>query len=305
MAIIISGASGDLGRRVTRQLLSQVPASDLILTTRNPDALTELAGQGARVRKADLGNPEALAAAFSGGHIMLLISTLSIGHRRIEHHRNAIEAAKKAGVGHIVYTSSVGMHPRTPCLSGQEHWATEQMLHQSGLAFTMLRDSWYADVVAQVVIKPAIAEGKIEMSMGDGYVAPVAKQDCANAAAAVLRDPGRHAGATYEITGPLLMTLPEIVALASDATGKPLAYVDISLEEQQARFDAMGINREYYENMENESHTPWASNEMISYQMAIKQGFFAVCSRHVQFITGQPAMTMRQVIEANGPYDNP
>jgi len=299
MKIIVSGASGDLGGKVTRQLLKQVPASDLILTTRNPGALSEIAAKGAQVRWADFGHPEELVGALIGGNVMLLISTLSIGDRRIEHHRNALQAAQKAGVSHVIYTSSVGIHPRTPCLSGQEHYATEQMLQKSGLAFTILRDSWYADVFAQLLLKPAIATGKLVMSVGDGLVAPVAKQDCADAAASVLLDPEKHAGAIYEITGPQMMSLSEMVALASEVTGKPVKYVNVSHAEQQAVFDSMGIKKEYEEGMKSETHDAWASNEMISYEMAIKQGFFAICSHHVQFVTGRPALTLRQVIESN------
>ncbi len=301
MKIIVSGASGDLAGRVTTRLLEQVPASDLILTTRNPDALSEIAARGARVRWADFGQPGELAGALTGGDVMLLISTLSIGDRRIEHHGNALQAAQKAGVGHVIYTSSAGIHPRTPCLSGQEHYATEQMLQKSGLAFTILRNSWYAEVFAQLLLKPALTTGKLVMSVGDGPVAPVAKQDCADAAAGVLLDPERHAGAIYEITGPGLLTLTEMVALASEVTGKPIKYVNVSHAEQQAIFDSMGIKKEYEEGMKSETHDAWASNEMISYEMAIKQGFFAICSRHVQFITGRPATTLRQVINNSLP----
>ena len=299
MKIIVSGASGDLGGKVTRQLLKQVPATDLILTTRNPGALSEIAAKGAQVRWADFGQPEELVDAFIGGNVMLLISTLSIGRRRIEHHRNALQAAQKAGVSHVIYTSSVGIHPRTPCLSGQEHYATEQKLQKSGLVFTILRNSWYAEVFAQNLLKPAIATGKLVMSVGDGLVAPVAKQDCADAAASVLLDPEKHAGAIYEITGPHLMCLSEMVVLASEVTGKPIRYVNVSHAEQQAVFDSMGIKKEYEEGMKSETHDAWASNEMISYEKAINQGFFAICSRHVEFITGRPATTLRQVIEIN------
>jgi NAD(P)H dehydrogenase (quinone) len=90
-----------------------------------------------------------------------------------------------------------------------------------------------------------------------------------------------------------------MVALASEITGKSIQYVNVSHTEQQAIFDSMGIKREYEEGMKSETHDAWSSNEMISYEKAIKQGFFAICSRHVQFITGRPAITLQQVIESN------
>ena len=185
MSIIVSGASGDLGRRITTLLLEQVPASSLILLTRNPSSLRELADLGAEVRQADFDDGKSLQSAMRGGEVLMLISTLSIGRRAIQH-GNAIRAARAAGIGHIVYTSSCGIQPQTPSLSGQEHHATEQLLQRSGLRYTILRNSWYADVIPQLLLLACLATGTLVMSTGDGLIAPVAKQDCARVAAGVL-----------------------------------------------------------------------------------------------------------------------
>ena len=298
MAIIISGASGDLGSKVTQQLLQSVPASELILLTRNPDSLAELAAKGAQVRKADFDDTETLTKALAGGHIMLLISTLSIG-RRVEQHSNAINAAKQAGVSHIVYTSSLGIQPQTPSISGREHYATEELIRASGLTFTILRNTWYAEVTPTMIFKPGIDSGMIMANTGDGCVAPVCKQDCANSAAAVLSSPSQHAGSIYEITGPDLINFTDIAALASEYSGKPVSFKNISAEESLAIFDAMGVNREYEEGMLSDSGHAWASEEMVTYQTAIKEHYFAICSHHVELITGKPATPIRAVIEAN------
>lgn len=295
MNVIISGASGDLGRRVTACLLQQLSASRLILLTRNPATLAAEAGQGATVRKADFDDTAGLSQALQGGDVMLLISTLSIG-KRAQQHRNAIEAAKAAGVKHVVYTSSCGIQPQTPSISGQEHYATEQTLQQSGLTFTILRNSWYADITPQLLMPDGIAMGSLVASTGEGVVAPVAKDDCARVAAAVLADPMRHQNAIYEITGPDLFTFAGIARLCSEASGKPIAYQNVSHAEKQAIFDAMGVNRDYEEGMMNANTNAWASNEMITYEMAIRQGFFSVCSRHVEMITGRPALNLRDVV---------
>ncbi|MEY4642034.1 MAG: hypothetical protein RLZZ227_2028 [Pseudomonadota bacterium] len=296
MKLVISGASGDLGRRVTTELLQQVPASDLILLSRTPESLDAEAARGATRRQADFSKPATLAAAMQGGEVLLLISTLSIG-KRAEQHGNAIAAAKAAGIKHIVYTSSGGIQPQTPSLSGQEHYATEQLLLNSGLRFTILRNSWYADVTPLLLLPAGLATGSLVASTGDGRIAPVAKGDCARVAACVLLAPQKHANAIYEITGPELLTFADLARLLSETSGKAISYVEVSHDEKLAMFDAMGIARDYEEGMMSEHSNAWASSEMISYEKAIKQQFMSVCSRHVDLITGKPAMTIRDVIQ--------
>jgi NAD(P)H dehydrogenase (quinone) len=296
MKIILSGASGELGRKITAHLLEQVPASNLVLLTRNPDSLRDVAAKGAEVRKADFDDAPGLERALRGGDVFLLISTLSIG-KRVRQHTTAINAAKAAGVRHVVYTSSCGIQPQTPSISGQEHYATEQALQKSGLKFTILRNSWYADVIPLLIMPAGIAMGSFAASTGDGLVAPVAKDDCARAAAAVLVNAPRHANAIYEITGPALFTFAGLIAHCSTVSRKPIVYHNVSHADKQAIFDAMGVNREYQEGMMNDNTAAWASDEMITYEMAIKQGFFALTSRHVEQITGRKALTFAEVVQ--------
>jgi len=299
MTIVVSGASGDLGKRITSILLGKIPASELVLLTRNPDSLAEAAAKGATVRKADFNDPAALQAALEGGDVFMLISTLSIG-KRAQQHGNAINAAKAAGVKHVVYTSSCGIQPQTPSISGQEHYATEQTLINSGLKYTILRNSWYADVIAQMFLPMGIATGEIVASTGDGLIAPVAKDDCARAAAGVLVNAKTHENAIYEITGAELLTFADITRHCSDFSGKPITYKNVSHDEKLAIFDAMGVNRDYEEGMMNENTNAWASNEMITYEMAIKQQFFSLCSNHVGLITGQRAIDLPEVLKRFG-----
>jgi len=296
MTIIVGGASGDLGTRITKLLLEKTNPENLVLLSRSPEKLAWAKELGAETRQADFDDKQGLIKAMAGGHVFMLISTLSIG-RRSEQHSNAIAAAKEAGIPHVVYTSSLGIQPQTPSISGQEHHATERVLQQSGLTFTILRNSWYADVVPTLFIPIGIETGSIVASTGDGYIAPVSKQDCANAAASVLLNPDNHENAIYEITGPELLSFSDIAGLCSKACEKEITFVNVSHEEKQAIFDNMGVNRDYEEGMMNEKTNAWASNEMITYEMAIKQLFFSIQSRHVELITGQPATTLQQVIE--------
>jgi NAD(P)H dehydrogenase (quinone) len=299
MSIVITGASGSFGRQVTELLLEKVPASDLILVTRNPAALDQLRARGARIRAGDFDKPETLVQALALGEKMLLISTLAVGPRRRRQHRAAIEAAVAAGVKHLVYTSSAGIHPKTPSLAVADHYFTEELLRRSSIAFTILRDSQYAEIIATMLAPMALRTGKWTMSAGEGSMAFVSKKDCIASAAAVLSSSG-HEGAVYEITGPELYTFRQAAAIASELGGRPIEYVTVSDEEKLAIFDAAGVPREYVDGMANDDGTGvWGSEEMVSYERAIREGYFSVCSHHVQLLTGRPARSLREVFLAN------
>ncbi|MGA3295152.1 MAG: SDR family oxidoreductase [Candidatus Acidiferrales bacterium] len=299
MSVIVTGASGSFGRQVTELLLEKVPAPELILVTRNPAALAQLAARGAQVRAGDFDKPETLVKAFAGGEKMLLISTLAVGSRRQHQHRAAIEAAVAAGVQHLIYTSSAGIHPKNPSLAVADHVVIEELLRRCGAAFTILRDSQYAEVIATMLGPMALRSGKWIMSAGDGRIAFASKRDCVASAAAVLTSPG-HEGAVYEITGPELYTFRQAAALASELGGRPIEYVTVSDEEKLAIFDAAGIPREYIDGMANDDGTGiWGSDEMVSYERAIREGYFSICSHHVQLLTGRPARSLREVFLAN------
>jgi NAD(P)H dehydrogenase (quinone) len=299
MSIVITGASGSYGRQVTELLLQKMPAAELTLVTRKPAALVQLAARGAQVRFGDFDKPETLVPALAGAEKMLLISTLAVGSRRQQQHRAAIEAAGKAGIKHIVYTSTVGTHPKTPSFAGADHYFTEELLRRSGMAFTFLRDAQYAEVVATMIAPMALQMGKLVMSTGDGCMAFVSKKDCVASAAAVLTSSG-HEGAAYEITGPELYTFVDVAALASELGGKPVEYVAVTLEEKLAFFDAAGVPREYVEGMANDDGTGvWGSLEMLSYERAVREHYFSVCSHHVELLTGRPARSLREVFLAN------
>ncbi|HWW80563.1 MAG TPA: NAD(P)H-binding protein [Steroidobacteraceae bacterium] len=298
MSTVITGASGAFGRMVTELLLESTPPSELILVTRKPEALAHLAARGAEVRYGDFDDGDSLAAAFGGGERMLLISTLDVGERRRRQHTAAVQAAVAAGIQHIAYTSTVGIHPRSPAFVVADHLHTEELLRRCGVAFTILRDSQYAEVVATMIAPQALACGKWVTSAGEGCMAFVSKKDCVAVAAAVLSTPG-HEGAVYEITGPELLSFRDAAALAAEISGRPIEYVVVSHEEKQATFDAAGIPRRYVEGVLHEQSGPWASDEMMSYERALGEGYFAVCSRHVELITGRPALSLREVFLAN------
>ena len=207
--VAITGASGQLGRLVAERVLAQCAPRDVILATRSPNAL-ELAPAGAEIRRADFDEPDSLRAALVGADRMLLISATDL-ERRVAQHRAAIAAAEAAGVRHVIYTSGSRPAPPNPAAVAPSHYATEQALAASGLAWTVLRNSLYADYQSHEALH-AIETGVLAHNRGAGRVAYVARDDCAAAAAAVLLQDG-HDGAVYDITG----------AESSDARGARVA----------------------------------------------------------------------------------
>lgn len=222
--IIVSGASGQLGKLVVKELLARgVPAKNLILVSRSTSALDEFAKQGAVVRYGDLEKQESLAAAYAGGTRLLLISVGFGGTPRPELHGRAINAAKAAGVKQIAYTSWVALSKGDKTGLGVDHSATEELLQKSGVAYTFLRNSIYMDMLVQAGAK-IVADGRATAVPNENKIGYVTRQDCAAAAAAVLTTPG-HDNKAYDITGPEVIGQAEIAAAASAVTGKSLPVV--------------------------------------------------------------------------------
>lgn len=295
--IVISGASGDLGRRVTKLLLKNTAHEDLTLVTRTPGKLADRAAQGIRVLQGEYQDRESLDAAYLGAETLFLISGLNLG-RRIAEHRNAIAAAQRAGIRHIVYTSVSGVQPNNPAMSAKDHYQTELDLRASGLKFTFLRNALYSEIVSSIQIAPAAASGGLEMAAGSGSLAPAAKADVARAAAAVIHDPQKHEGAVYEITGPELLNYEDIACIGAEIFDTPIVYTPVTPEERQAFFDSIGMPRTYDPNMPlNPDGHLWASDELVTADMAVAQGYQAVLSQHVKQITGQEPETLRSVME--------
>ncbi len=299
MAIIVTGASGQFGRAAADRLLRIVPAKELILTTRKPQQLADLAARGAHVRHADFDHPATLGPAFAGGDRMLLISTARVGSR-VGQHRNAIEAAKKAGVRHIAYTSVLNAdNPGNPAIVKLDHRATEEILDASGLAWTFLRDSQYAEAVGMAIAPVALASGRHCSSTENGRVAFVSRDDCVDCAVAVLTTPG-HEKKAYELTGPQLFTFEQTCALISEIAGKRIDYVRVDDDGMFAHFDSLGIPRHASDDPTT-APIPWCSTDMVSFERAIREGYFDVLTDHVQRLTGHPPRSLREVLLAYKP----
>lgn len=235
--IVITGATGQLGRLVIQSLLKKLPASQIVAAVRNPARAADLAAQGVQVRQADYTDPASLEAAFQGAEKVLLISSSEIGQRTVQH-RNVVDAAKKAGVSLVAYTSILHAD-RSPLGLAGEHAATEAYLRESGLPFVSLRNGWYTENYLASV-QPALQHGAFIGSAGEGRIASAARADYAEAAAVVLSTPGQ-AGKVYELAGDDSYTLTEFAAELSRQSGKQIPYVNLPEADFKAALLGAGL----------------------------------------------------------------
>lgn len=291
--IIVSGASGQFGHAAASQLLDM--DAEVIALSRSSGRLADLAARGADVRAADFDSPDGLAEAMAGGDKLLLVSTTLVG-QRARQHGNAIAAAKAAGVRHIVYTSLLGVRrPGNPSVEGFDHIATEQILEESGLAWTMLRNSLYAEAVATAMAIPALMAGSKPENAGAGRVPIVSRDDCVAIAVGVLTQEG-HENKAYDVTGPDLWTLPDAMALVSEMAGKPIAVQPVDDAGMFAYFDSLGVPRKS-EDVDPAGPIPWASEGMVTFGQSIREGFMDIVSDDVERITGRKPRGLKSVLE--------
>ena len=236
MSIVVTGATGQLGRLVVEALLDRgVPAGEVVATGRRTEVLDDLAGRGVVVRRADFADPASLRAAFAGAEKVLLVSGSEVG-RRVEQHGNVIAAARDAGVQLIAYTSITRADTSTLLLAA-EHRATEQLLSEAGLTTVLLRNSWYLEnYTAQL---PVYLQHGIAGAAGTGRVSAATRADYAQAAAAVLATDG-HAGAVYELGGEPF-SMEELARTVSGATGRTIHYTDLPVEQFQQVLVGAGL----------------------------------------------------------------
>ena len=273
--LFVTGASGQLGRRVVDFLLED--GANAVAGTRNPDDVAPTFKKNLPMRRADFDDPSSLETAFEGVNRLLIISTDAIG-RRSEQHRNAIDAAKKAGVKHIVYTSLVNPE-NSPAVFAPEHVVTEKMLNDSGIAHTILRNNIYTDML--ITKLPHVVEsGFLAGLAGNGGVGYVTRDDAARAAAAAL-SATTTASATYDITGPAVITQTDLAGIVASISGRPVNYVAITPEELRKVI------------------SPAYAELVVSLEFTIAQGKLAVASGDFLKLTGRAPETAAAFLEAH------
>lgn len=235
--IVVTGASGQLGRLVIEALLKKLPAGEIVAAVRHPEKVADLAARGVQVRQADYDQPASLATAFKGADKLLLISASEVG-RRVTQHRAAIEAAQAAGVGLLAYTSI--LHADTsPLPLAAEHQETESLIRASGLPAVILRNGWYTENHL-AGIPTALQYGVVLGSAGAGRFSTAARADYAEAAAAILTQ-DKQAGHIYELAGDEAYTLGEFAAELAQQSGKAVTYQDLPEGEFKAALLGAGL----------------------------------------------------------------
>ncbi|WP_285106487.1 NAD(P)H-binding protein [Promicromonospora sp. MEB111] len=222
--IVVSAASGAFGRLVLSELLTRVPAGQLVAAVRDPGTVADLAARGIEVRRGDYDQPESLRTAFRGADRLLLISSPALDtDRRTAQHLAAIDAATGAGVRTIAYTSFLGADRGGDGMNAAHH-STEQTVVESGLDYTILRHPFYSDAFINAGLRTAVASGTLVSASGGRGLNTASRADLAAAAAIALTD-DTHVGRAYDLAGPL-WTYPQLADALTAATGRPVAHHD-------------------------------------------------------------------------------
>src|SRR5690606_1326641 len=282
MRIAIASASGQLARATAENVLEKVSPDDVVLVSRNVEALADFARGGVTVRYGDYDEPESLPAAFEGADRLLLVSLHQLGHR-VTQHRNTIDAAVAAGVRHVVYTSYIMVHPDCPSTVVPDHLRTHELQDASGLEVTYLRIGLFAETPVTQILPPSIARGMLVDNTDHAKGAFVYRDDCAAVAAAVLTSSG-HEGRTYDVTGPELLGFDEIAALAAKVSGRSVGYLSVPDDELDAQLRAAGVPDE-------------VRGMIVSFGVALRAGYGEPLTDTVQRLTGRPARPIADLME--------
>ena len=276
MKIGVTGATGQFGQIVVSKLKEKIAANSIVALVRSPQKASNL---GVQTREADYNKPETLPAALQGIDTLLLISGNESG-KRVTQHKSIIEAAKKAGVKWIVYTSVLHADTTTINIAG-EHLVTEAVLEESSIPFTLLRNSWYTENYTNS-IPAALKGGAFFGSAEAGKISSAARKDYAEAAVAVLTSEG-HQGKIYELAGDNAYTLTDLAAEISRQTGKDIPYKNLPEAEYAAILTNFGV--------------PQAFAQVISnWDVSVSKGDLFDDSRQLSKLIGRPTTSISEAV---------
>jgi len=280
---LVTGAGGHLGQLTVEHLLATKPGK-VIAGSRDPAKLAALAGKGAETRRVDFDDPASLDAAFKGVDRLLIVSADDIvtPGRRLHQQTAAVDAAARAHVSHVVYTSMPNPEPGSLIPFAPDHYGTEQALAKSGLAHTILRVSWYAENLLRS-LPSILPTGKWYSSAGDGRVANVGRDDVARTAAAAL---AKTPGGKFDVTGPDLLTTRQIAAIVAEVFAKPVEVAPVSDEQLLAGMIAAGVPKVFAE-------------LGVAFDANTRAGKVDLISDAVLKLTGKPPASLRDVLAAN------
>ncbi|MFD7284872.1 SDR family oxidoreductase [Streptomyces sp. NPDC059863] len=280
MSIVVTGATGNLGRLVVAALLSDgVPADGIAIVVRNEEKAADLVARGVELRVADYSRPETLADAFRAGDRVLLISGSEVG-QRVPQHTAVIDAARAADVAQLAYTGILG-GPDADLRLADEHKATERLILDSGLPYTFLRNGWYTENYSGN-LAPVLEHDAVVAAAGEGRIASASRADYAAAAAAVLTGEG-HLNKAYELSGDTAWSLSEYAAELSRQTGRTIAYNNVPAGTLLGILTGAGVPE------------PMASI-LVDVDQGIERGLLAGTTGDLARLTGRPTTPLAETI---------
>lgn len=289
--IIVTGATGRLGRQVVERLLTRVSADEVGVSVRDPQKAQAFADQGVRVRQGSFTDPADLAHAFEGASQVLIVSIDKFGEEAVQQHRAAIDGAVAAGARRILYTSHMGAGASSHFQACRDHAATEEALRASGVPFTSLRDGFHASTAAQF-LGHALESGELTLP-ADGPVSWTAHADLADAAAAILADEGRFDGPTPPLTAAQAPTLDDVAAIATEVTGRTIKRITASDDRFREQLAARGVPAE-------------AVDQVLGIFAASRAGDFATVDPTLATLIGREptdlATVLREELPAGGAH---
>ncbi|MYV45892.1 SDR family oxidoreductase [Streptomyces sp. SID2888] len=278
MSIVVTGATGHLGRHVVEQLLEKVPAEQITAAVRTPERAAGFAERGVRIAVADYNDPETFDGLFAAGDRVLLISGNEFDKGRTGQHRIVLDAARAAGVALFAYTSAPGS--LTAALA-DDHRDTEEAILASGVPHVLLRNGWYSENYTEQ-LAPVLEHGAVVAAAGEGRVASAARADYAAAAVAVLTGEG-HENTTYELSGDTAWGFAEYAAELSRQTGREIAYNAVSVEALTGILTGAGLP------------APLAAI-LAGVDASIEKGELAVTTGDLSRLTGRPTTPLAESI---------
>lgn len=276
--IVVTGATGQLGRAVIEGLLARMPADRIVASARDPAKAAALAERGVVVRHGDFSDPESLATAFADADQVLVVSVDQLGENGRRLHRTAIECARRAGARRVLYTSHMGTHASSPF---SDHHAAETVLAGAGMPFTALRHGFYAESALHLV-GGGFEAGEIR-APEDGPVSWTTRADLAEADAVVLADEGRLDGITPPLTAQEAFTMEDLGVIASELTGREIRRIVVPDDEWRDGKIAQG------------APAPMADALLGMYQAA-RRGDFAAVDPTLEALLGRRPQSMRDVL---------
>ncbi len=282
MRLAVTAATGQLGRHVVSALLDLgVPPAHIVAVARSPHKAADMAEQGVTVRRGDYDDADSLRAAFEGVDRVLLIPGMAMPAPRVVQHQTLLDAAREAGVAHVLFYSLVGAHPDNPFIIAPYLLYAERATRSSGMAWTILRNTLYAGPLLNWV--PTFARtGTIPYPTGEGRMTFASREDIGRAGAAALAGEG-HEGKIYELTGPETFTTEELCAVVSEATGKPVRHSHPQVAD-------------YVRTCVEEGVPESAAHFLATLYAPVPLGLNALCTDHIEQLTGTAARGLRELI---------